>query len=142
VAFDPISVVVDLLINIVFWVIAVVPTLWISGRLLVGKQNAKFTDALWIVIFGVVIFYFIRFFIDAAAIFSSLIGTLIAYFLLLIIWLALVKHFFDCSWLKAFLISIIAIIIAVVVWLIIGFLLVLIGASTGFFPDPTQLFNI
>jgi len=38
---------------------------------------------------------------------------------LLIIWLALVKHFFDCGWLKAFVISILAVIIFVVIVVIL-----------------------
>ncbi len=124
----------------VFWIIAVVPALWISGRLLAGKQNAKFTDALWIVALGTVIFYFTSFAIESffAEVFGS---ALIAYLVLLIVWLALVKHFFDCGWLKALVISIVAVIIAIIIWLIIGFILALIGFATGFFPDPTQLMH-
>lgn len=132
------SLLLNLIIQIIFWLIVVAPALWISGRLLAGKQNAKFTDALWIVIIGTVIFYFVNFALTNifADVFSTLIGSLIAYLLLLIIWLALVKHFFDCGWLKAFAISIIAVIIAVVIWLIIGFILVLIGWGTGWLPSP------
>jgi hypothetical protein len=134
---------IGLVINIIIWVIAAVPALWISGRLLAGKQNAKFTDALWIVIIGTVIFYFINWSITTFApdIFNSLLASLIAYFILLIIWLALVKHFFDCGWLKALAISIIAVIIAIVIWLIIGFIFALIGIGAGWIPDPTQIFN-
>jgi len=42
---------------------------------------------------------------------------------MLIIWLGLVKHFFDCGWLKALLISI----IAVLIFIAIAVLLALIG---------------
>ena len=110
-----------------------------------GKEHAKFTDALWIVILGTVIFYFVGFAIEnffADIIGTSLIATLISYFVLLIIWLALVKHFFDCGWLKAFAISIIAVIIAIVIWFIIGLILALIGFATGWFPDPTTFFSV
>jgi hypothetical protein len=68
---------------------------------------------------------------------------LLSYLILLIIWLALVKHFFDCGWLKALAISIIAIIFAVIIWLIIFFVLGLIGGSAGWFsnlmPIPTSI---
>ncbi len=140
---DIASLLIGLVINIIIWIIAAVPALWISGRLLAGKQNAKFTDALWIVIIGTVIFYFINWGITnfLPDVFGSLIGSLIAYFILLIIWLALVKHFFDCGWLRALAISIVAVIFAIIIWLIIGFIFALIGFSAGWFPDPTQIFS-
>ena len=77
------------------------PVLWISGRLLVGRDKAKFTDAIWIVVLGTVIAGITEYF------FIGWISTIIVLF----IWLALVKHFFDCGWLKALAISIIAILI-------------------------------
>lgn len=139
--FDIVAILIGLLLNIIFWVIAVVPGLWLAGRLIAGKQNAKFTDALWIVIIGTLIFYFVNFAIDNffPGVFGSLFSLLIAYFVLLIIWLALVKHFFDCGWLKAFAISVIAVIIAVIIWFIIAFILVLVGIGAGWFPNPMQL---
>ncbi|MEN3053559.1 MAG: hypothetical protein ABC542_02465 [Candidatus Methanosuratincola petrocarbonis] len=83
------------------------------GRWLVGKDKAKFTDAIWIVVIGTIV----------GAIFGyfelGLIGTII----MLIIWLALIKHFFDCGWLKALLIAI----VTVVVFIIIGIVLALLG---------------
>jgi hypothetical protein len=94
-----------LIINIIVNTIIISPVLWLSGRAIVGKQKAKFTDAIWIAILGTVIGTFF------GAYFSGIIATII----LLIIWLALVKHFFDCGWLKAFVISILAVIIFVVI---------------------------
>ena len=94
-----------LIINIIVNTIIISPVLWLSGRAIVGKQKAKFTDAIWIAILGTVIGTFF------GAFFSGIIATII----LLIIWLALVKHFFDCGWLKAFVISILAVIIFVVI---------------------------
>jgi hypothetical protein len=44
-----------LVVNIIVNVIVLSPVLWIAGRLLVGKDKAKFTDALWIVVLGTVI---------------------------------------------------------------------------------------
>ena len=94
-----------LLISIIVNTIIISPVLWLSGRAIVGKEKAKFTDAIWIVILGTVIGTFF------GAFFSGIIATVI----LLILWLALVKHFFDCGWLKAFVVSILAVIIFVVI---------------------------
>jgi len=94
-----------LVISIIVNTIIISPVLWLSGRAIVGKQKAKFTDAIWIVILGTVIGTFL------GAFFSGIIATVI----LLILWLALVKHFFDCGWLRAFVISILAVIIFVLI---------------------------
>ena len=109
--------IVGLLIQIVVAIIVVAPVLWIVGRALAGKHNAKFTDAIWIVVLGIVI----------GAIVGWLIGGLIASIIMFFVWLGLIKHFFDCSWFKAFVIAI----IAVIVFVIIAFLLALIGLGIG-----------
>ena len=109
------------LIQIVIAVIFIAPILWLVGRSLAGKQNAKFTDAIWIVVLGVVI----------GAIIGAFGFGIIGFIITLIVWLGLIKHFFDCSWFKAFVIAI----IAVIVYAIIAFILVLIGIgilSLGF----------
>jgi hypothetical protein len=94
-----------LLISIVVAIIIVAPILWLVGRALVGKQKAKFTDAIWIVVLGVVI----------GAIVGVFVGGLIAAVIMFIIWLALVKHFFDCGWLMAFAIAILVVVVFVVI---------------------------
>lgn len=129
---DITSMLIELAITVVMWLIFVSPALWISGRLLAGKQNAKFTDALWIAALGAVVFYLFNVFVTEFLAIWWL--SLISYVILLIIWLALVKHFFDCGWLKALAISIIAIIIAVIILFIIAFVLALIGISFGWLP--------
>ena len=106
---------VGLLISIVVAIIIVAPILWLVGRALVGKQKAKFTDAIWIVVLGVVI----------GAIVGVFVGGLIAAVLMFIIWLALIKHFFDCGWLMAFAIAI----LVVVVFVIILAVLALVGIA-------------
>ena len=45
---------------------------------------------------------------------------IIAWLIVLFIWLALVKHFFDTGWLRAFAIAIVAILIGIVIMVIIG----------------------
>ena len=104
-----------MLISIVVAIIFVAPVLWLVGRALVGKGKAKFTDAIWIVVLGVVI----------GAIIGALIGGLIAAIIMFIVWLALIKHFFDCGWLMAFAIAI----VAVIVFIVIVAVLALIGIA-------------
>ena len=108
---------IGLLIQIVVAIIVVAPILWLVGRALAGKQNARFTDAIWIVVLGIVI----------GSIIGWLIGGLIASIIMFFVWLGLIKHFFDCGWLKAFVIAL----IAVIVFVIIAFILALIGIGIG-----------
>ncbi|MFQ5758946.1 MAG: hypothetical protein ACE5IF_04655 [Candidatus Bathyarchaeia archaeon] len=103
-----------LAINIIVNTIIISPVLWLSGRTIVGKDKAKFTDAIWIVIIGTVV----------GTLFGAFFTGIIASIILLILWLTIVKYFFDTGWLKAFVISIIAVIIfaaIVAVLAIIGF---------------------
>ena len=105
---------IALLIQIVVGVIIIAPILWLAGRALAGKEKAKFTDAIWIVVLGTVI----------GAVVGAYVGGLIAALIMFIVWLALIKHFFDCGWLKALAIAIVAVIIfmiIVAVLAIIGF---------------------
>jgi hypothetical protein len=108
-----------LLIQIVVNAIILSPVLWLAGRALVGAQKAKFFDAVWIVVLGTVI----------STIFNSLFSGIIASIILLIVFLALVKHFFDCGWLKAFAISLLAVIFFVVIIAILAVIGIGIGLS-------------
>jgi hypothetical protein len=106
------SAIVNLIIQIIVNIVILAPVLWISGRLFAGTDKAKFTDALWIVILGTVIGGFFQYF------FSGIIAGIIVLF----IWLALVKHFFDTGWLKALIIAVVAIVIWIVIAVILGIL--------------------
>ena len=99
-----------LVINVIVSTIIISPVLWLSGRIFVGGEKAKFMDAVLTVVIGSVIGAFF------GAFFSGIIATIIQ----LIIWLALVRHFFDCGWLRALGISIVAVIIFIVVAIILG----------------------
>jgi hypothetical protein len=134
---DITNLLIQLVITVVTWLIFVSPALWISGRLLAGKQNAKFTDALWIAAIGAVVFYLFNAFVTEYISIWWL--SLLSYVVLLIIWLALVKHFFDCGWLKALAISIIAVIIAIIIIIIIGLVLVAIGLGAGWLPNLSPI---
>jgi len=110
-----------LAINIIVGTIIVSPVLWLSGRAIVGKDKAKFTDAIWIVILGTVV----------GTLFGAFFTGIIASIIQLILWLAIVKYFFDTGWLKALAISIIAVIVFAVIaaiLFVIGF-----GIWTAFF---------
>jgi len=110
---------IALLIQIIVGTVILAPVLWLAGRALVGKEKAKFLDAVWIILLGTVI----------GAVVGALFG-LVAAVIMFIIWLALIKHFFDCGWLMAFAIAIIAVIIFVVIAAIlqvIGIGLLLLG---------------
>jgi hypothetical protein len=110
------SAIVNLIIQIIVNIIILAPVLWIAGRLLAGKDKAKFTDALWIVVLGTVI----------GGVFQYFFSGIIAAIIVLFIWLALVKHFFDTGWLKAFAIAVVAIIIWIIIAVIIA---VIIGIA-------------
>ena len=107
-----------LLIDLVVKIIILAPAFWLAGRTLAGKNKAKFIDAVWIVILGTLIGGIFSFF--------EIIG-IIALVIQLIVWLGLVKHFFDTDWIRAFIISVLAIIIIIMV----GFILGLIGIGIG-----------
>jgi hypothetical protein len=105
--------IVNLIITIIVNIIVLAPVLWISGRLLAGKDKAKFTDALWIVVLGTVI----------SIIFQGIFELgIISSIILLIILLGLVKHFFDTGWLKALIIAI----VAAIIWIVIGVIIAVI----------------
>ena len=107
-----------LLIELVIKIIVLSPAFWLAGRALAGKEKAKFLDAVWIVILGTLIGGIFSYF--------EIIG-IIALIIQLIIWLGLVKHFFDTDWIRAFVISVLAVIIIIVV----GFILGLVGIGVG-----------
>lgn len=115
-----------LIIQLIASIIIVSPVLWLVGRWLVGAEKAKFTDAIWIVVLGVII----------GTILGNFVHGTIGFIVTLIIWLGLIKHFFDCGWLKALLIAIIAIItfivISAIILAIFGIAIMsLIRGSTG-----------
>jgi hypothetical protein len=101
---------IGLLVNIVVGTIIVAPFLWLSGRSLAGKDKARFLDAIWIVLLGTII----------NAIIGAFLPGVLAAIIMFIVWLALIKHFFDCGWLMAFAIALVAVVIIVVVGIIMG----------------------
>jgi hypothetical protein len=103
---------INLAIHVVINAVILSPVLWISGRLLAGKDKARFFDALWIAVLGTAI----------ADVLGIFIVGFIATLIVLFIWIALIKHFFDCGWLKAIAIGIIAILMLIVIAVILALL--------------------
>ena len=102
----------SIVIQVIVGVIIVSPVLWLVGRSMVGKQKAKFTDAIWIVVLGIVI----------NAILGTYIHGVVGLAVTLIVWIALIHHFFDAGWGKSILIGVIAIIVLVVIVFILALL--------------------
>ncbi|MBS7615443.1 hypothetical protein KEJ18_06935 [Candidatus Bathyarchaeota archaeon] len=105
------------------------PALWLAGGALAGREKAKFTDAVAIIVVGIIVGAIFDAFVLGffELLFSMLpLGALgfwlFSYLIRLIIWLALVKHYFDCGWLKALAISILAIILFAIIAVVLAFL--------------------
>ena len=103
-----------IVVQIIVGIIILAPVLWLAGKALVGGRKAKFTDAIWIIVLGVVIGALV-----GALVNSSLLSAIIMFF----VWLGLIKHFFDCGWLRAFAIAI----FTVIIFIIIAAILAVIG---------------
>jgi hypothetical protein len=99
-------------INIVVTTIVVAPALWLAGRMLVGHEKAKLSDAVLTIVVGTVI----------RALITSFFPGTIALIIQLLVWLGLIKHFFDTSWMRALNISILAILLFIIVSAILGLL--------------------
>ncbi len=109
------------MINILVSTVIVSPALWLSGRVVVGKEQAKFGDAVLTVVVGTVV----------GGIFGAFFTGVIASIVQLVIWLALVRQYFECGWGAALGISVLAVIMFIIVAVALG--LVGITLFTVFF---------
>jgi len=100
-------------IGIIIQVIILAPALWFVGGKIAKKEDVKFTDAVWIVVLGAVVSGVLGMF--ALGILGAVAG--------FVLWLVLIRHFFDTDWLKALIISVLTTILLV----IIGVILALVG---------------
>jgi hypothetical protein len=113
-----------LIIQIIIGIIIVAPILWLVGRSMVGKAKAKFTDAIWIVALGIII----------NAILGTWVHGLVGFIVTLIVWIALIRHFFDTGWLKALLIAIVLVVVMVIIGIILAALGIAMLAGFGTIP--------
>jgi len=107
--------IISTVISIIIQVIILAPALWFVGGKVAKKEDVKFTDAVWIVILGAVV-------TSVLGMFSyGLIGSVVGF----VLWLFLIKHFFDTGWIKAFVISVLTTVLLVIVTVVLA----LIGLS-------------
>ena len=94
--------------------VVLAPVLYGVRKLFLGNR-AKFSHAIWIAVLGVIIGAIVGFFLGGIAIVSMLI--------MIVVWLVLIKHFFNCGLLRGVAIAIIADIIYLIISLIISAIL-------------------
>jgi len=107
---------------------------FLSGRLLSGV-NAKFTDAIFVAFLGLLLKFAIDFTISLAivpglneiVVFAWSIVSLLAAF---IVWMLLVQHFFDCTFIRGLFIVLIAFILIFIIDFAINYIFTIL------FPNP------
>lgn len=118
-------------LSIIVGSIIVAPILWLVGKAFVGPEKAKFTDAFWIIFFGNVIGGLVN--VVFSTVFVGFSASIIGFIIQLLIWIGLVKHFFDTSGGKAVAISIVAIIVSVIIFIVLAATLWVTGMLIGWF---------
>ena len=83
-----------------------------AGAIVVGKRRALFSDAFVISLLGTVVSNICSLF------FPPVIGLILS----LIVWLLLIKRYYETGWLGALAVSILAVIIYMMVWVILAVL--------------------
>lgn len=113
------------ILNIIIGTIILAPILWFVGRALVGREKARFTDALWIMLLGQVIGGLFNY--AFSLMLEGFIASIIAFIIQLLIWLGLIKHFFDTGWGTALVIAIIVVIVAAIIFAVLFMLIIGLG---------------
>jgi hypothetical protein len=108
----------SILVELISGIIITAPSLWFSGKTIVGEDKAKFNDALLIVALGIIVKIILE---------TFFIKGIIVSLIQLVIWLYLVRKYFETDWVKAFIISIISVLVSIM----ITFVLAIIGIGIG-----------
>lgn len=116
-----------LLLRIIVATMVTAPSLWIAGRMIVGVDKAKFSDAFWIVALGIVM--------ESLA--GSVVTGFIAPLVQLVVWLYLVRHYFETGWGSALFISILASVVFILATIGLAMLLGVLGLTFLSAPSPT-----
>ncbi len=103
------------LLTFVIGLIMLTIIFYIAGRLVVGKKRALFSDAFVISLLGTIVVNIVSLFMPNV----QLIGLILS----LIIWLLLIRHYYETGWLGALAVAILAVIIYVVIGLILFLIL-------------------
>jgi len=101
--------VISFVINLIVMTIV----FYVAGVIVVGKRRALFSDAFVISLLGTVVSNICVLF------FPPVIGLILS----LLIWLLLIRRYYETGWLGAFAVAVLAVIISVVVFVILAFLL-------------------
>ena len=109
--------------------------IYLAGLMVVGGRKATFGDAFKISLLGTVLGGLIY---TAISFFVPLLG-LIVYIL---IWLALIRQYFETGWLNALAIGILAVIVWIALIIIVGLILAVPLTLLEFFKGTVRLFII
>ena len=105
----------ELLFTIISFIInLIVMTIvfYVAGVIVVGKRRALFSDAFVISLLGTVVGNICLLF------FPLLVGLILSF----VVWLLLIKRYYETGWLGAIAVAVLAVIIYVVVWVILDLL--------------------
>ena len=119
-----------LIVRIVVATLVTAPSLWIAGRTIVGVKKAKFSDAFWIVALGIILESMI------VAVVRSSFASLAQF----VVWLYLVRHYFDTGWGNAFVISLLAVVVFIGVTFGLATVLGILGLTFLSVPSPSPGF--
>lgn len=99
---------------VIFSINLVVMTIvfYLAGIIVVGKRRAILTDAFVISLLGTIVSSICSLF------FPPVIGLLLS----LLVWLLLIRRYYETGWMGALAVAVLAVIIYVVVWVILAFL--------------------
>jgi len=103
------------LLNFVLGLLVLTIVFYIAGRAVVGKKRALFSDAFVISLLGTIVANIVSLFMPSA----PLIGLILS----LVIWLLLIRHYYETGWLGALAVAVLAVIVYVAIWFILFLLL-------------------
>ena len=116
-----------------FIVLLIIPTIifYIAGRIVVGKKRALLRDAFVISLLGIIVMYICLTFFASTFLFGLSVGAILS----LIVWLLLIRHYYETGWLGAIAVGIMAVIALIVILILLVFLgisLLLLGSPSLF----------
>jgi len=112
----------DLLFSFIGFIVKLIVltvVFYIAGRVVVGRKRAKFSDAFVISLFGTLARTILSLFIP-----QYWLGEILS----LIVWLLLIRHYYETGWFGALAVGILAVIVMIVLGFLVGLLLGLLVA--------------
>ncbi|MEA2090195.1 MAG: hypothetical protein U9O89_05500 [Thermoproteota archaeon] len=100
------------LVRFILELLAITTVFYIGGRIVVGKKRALFSDALIISFLGVIVSTVCVLFLP------WIIGVVLAF----VLWLALIRHYYETGWLGALAVVVMAVIVYVIISVAIALL--------------------